>query len=111
MGETTPMQAGDAVQPLLARRGTWFLLLVALVVCQVPLMRGLARPDTSEVMEQFALVSAQETWMRQHAGESHAWTIPTLFGQPRLAKPPLTVWLYLFAWRDLPREASPQTLL
>jgi 4-amino-4-deoxy-L-arabinose transferase-like glycosyltransferase len=93
------------------RLGSWLLLLIALILVRLPLTQGLELSDASAVMEQFALASTQETWLRQHRGEPHAWIVPSLFGQPRLAKPPLTVWLNLLAWRGLPIDAAPELLI
>jgi 4-amino-4-deoxy-L-arabinose transferase-like glycosyltransferase len=63
-------------------------------------------------MEHVALVSSQETWLRQHAGETRAWLMPTNNGIARIVKPPLLVWMNLAVWTGLsPQQAPPQELL
>ncbi len=56
-------------------------------------------------MESVAVLSSQETWLRQHAGESQAWLLPTKNGVPRIVKPPLVVWMNMLAWVDLDPES------
>jgi 4-amino-4-deoxy-L-arabinose transferase-like glycosyltransferase len=62
-------------------------------------------------MEVLSLVTSQETWLRQQAGETHAWLQPTWNGQLRIHKPPLTVWVHLLAWAGLGPEAPVSSLV
>ncbi len=89
----------DRIRISAAARG-WATLLLVLAACLPPLVVDLReRMPTS--MENFAVVSARETWERQRAGDGRAWLMPTLNGEPRIVKPPLVVWLNLLAWFDL----------
>ena len=63
-------------------------------------------------MEVINLLSSQETWLRQAAGEREAWLMPSWNGRPRIEKPPLCVWINLLAWRGLdPQSATGDQLL
>lgn len=111
MPDVIPITVLETGSPAGPRRRGVLLFLLSILLCAVPLGVRLGQPDTSEVMEQFALVSSQETWLRQHRGETNAWVVPSLFGLPRTNKPPLTVWLNLLAWRGLPPDAAPEALV
>jgi len=90
----------------------WLLVLACLVAALPPLLVHLGERDVSHGMERLTLISSQETWLRQHAGEERAWLIPTDYGEPRLIKPPLVVWLNLLSWIDLkPESTHPETLV
>lgn len=89
----------------------WLALLLALVACLTPLLVGLGESETTS-MEKLALVISQETWMRQHAGESGAWLRPSFNGKTRVTKPPMLVWLHFLAWADLdPANSTPDQLM
>lgn len=83
----------------------WPLLLL-------PMLMAYERSEPARIMENLAIMSSQDTWMRVHAGEPAAWVIPSWNGQPRVNKPPLLVWVNLLAWTGLdPDHASLETLV
>jgi len=90
--------------------GVWMVLIVG--ICVWPMLMGLDKRDTTHTMENLAVFSSQETWLRQHGyrnieAESDAWLLPSRNGEPRLRKPPLVVWMNLAAWWDLqPGDAN-----
>lgn len=93
-------------------------LAVILLLCLPPLLVGLGRRDATHTMERVALVTSQETWLRQHAApgstaaDALAWLIPTFNGTPRVTKPPMIVWLNLLAWTGLyPASATADDLV
>jgi len=86
-----------------------FLLLAALVL--PPLFAGLGESDCEYHMEVRTLAAAQETWMRQAENPS-AWLVPSWNGEPRVNKPPLTVWIGMLLWSDLdPQSADVDVLV
>ncbi len=82
------------------------ILFGILVVGTIPLAMKVGQEDATRHMEVMSLVSSQETWLRQHAGESQAWLIPSWNGRDRLNKPPLLVWLNFLAWQGLDPEKN-----
>ncbi len=89
----------------------WLLLLAVLVVCAVPMMVAVGRGDSKRTMENIAVLSAQETWLRQHGwqdieADPQAWLMPTRNGNPRIVKPPLVIWMDMLAWTGLTPETS-----
>jgi 4-amino-4-deoxy-L-arabinose transferase-like glycosyltransferase len=91
---------------------SWLMLVLCLALCAPPLFVGLRHRPSTHTMEHIALLSSQETWIRQHAGEGRAWLMPTNNGIARIVKPPMLVWLNLAAWTDLkPGAATPEALL
>lgn len=82
------------------------LLLLALA----PLLAGLGAADCEFHMEVRAVATSQETWLRQQS-DPRAWLMPSLQGEPRFIKPPLTVWLHMLAWTGLPPDAPVETLI
>jgi len=59
-------------------------------------------------MEKLALEISQETWMRQRAGETEAWLVPSFNGTTRVKKPPMLVWMHMLAWSALdPATSTP----
>lgn len=84
----------------------WAVLGLILAACAVPLVVSLELQDTRHTMETIALMSSQETWLRQHGwqdieADPQAWLMPTRNGEPRIVKPPMLVWLHMLAWWDL----------
>ena len=57
------------------------------------------------------MVSSQETWVRQQAGENSAWLMPSWNGRPRIEKPPMSVWLNMLAWTGLDSRTVPANTL
>ena len=81
--------------------------LAVILLCLLPTLTiNLSSRTAMHTMERLSVTSAQETWLRQHAGEKEAWLIPSLNERPRMRKPPLVVWLNMLAWSDL----DPQTV-
>jgi len=95
------------------------LLVVILLACLPPMLSGLGELDTTHTMENLAVFSSQETWLRQHGwheieADRGAWAIPSRNTEPRLRKPPGVVWANLLAWSGLkPGDAgaTPDALL
>jgi len=77
----------------------WAAMLITILCCLPPLVLDIANRNPTS-MENFAVVSSRETWERQCRGESSAWLIPSLNGEPRIVKPPLVVWWHMLAWSD-----------
>lgn len=93
----------------MTRRRGWGRVLRALAVlgvCLPPALAELGRADPVRVMENFSILSSQETWMRLHGGRRDAWIIPSCNGEPRVNKPPMLVWMNLLAWADLTPESA-----
>lgn len=78
----------------------------ALLLCLVPLVWKAGVPDSTFHMEVMSLMPSQETWLRSHEGDVHAWIVPSWNGRPRLNKPPLLVWLNLLAWHGMDPERA-----
>jgi 4-amino-4-deoxy-L-arabinose transferase-like glycosyltransferase len=97
-------QTFDAAH-LPSKTWTWLLLPLVLLICFPPLWIDLRRGSPT-TMENIAIVSARETWERQHGGEAKAWLIPSINGEPFIVKPPMIVWIDLLAWWDLDPAAS-----
>ena len=57
------------------------------------MLSGLTQFDVTYHMETMTLAPSQETWRHQLEGDEDAWLIPSFYGQPRIKKPPLTVWM------------------
>ena len=83
-------------------------LVLILLACLPPMLAGLGGRDTTHTMENLAVFSSQETWLRLHgyeAGEIEAepgaWAMPSRNDRPRLRKPPGVVWVNLLAWAGL----------
>mgnify|MGYP006266913827 CR=1 FL=1 len=99
------------------RDAAW--LCVILLACLPPLWSGLGELDTTHTMENLAVFSSQETWLRLHGwhdieAEPGAWAMPSRNGEPRLRKPPGVVWANLLAWTGLApgdAAATPDALL
>ena len=97
--------------------GNWLMLLLVLVICAVPMLIVVGRGDSKRTMENIAVLSAQETWLRQHGwqdipADPDAWLMPTRNGNPRIVKPPLVIWLDMLAWSDLtPADSTAQQLI
>lgn len=95
------------------------LLVVILLACLPPMLSELGELDTTHTMENLAVFSSQETWLRQHGwheieADPGAWAIPSRNTEPRLRKPPGVVWANLAAWTGLaPGDpgATPDALL
>jgi 4-amino-4-deoxy-L-arabinose transferase-like glycosyltransferase len=89
-------------------------LIAVLLVCGAPLFVRLGEADSRRTMENIAVASSQETWLRQHGSSGSgleadpwAWVIPSRNGEPRVRKPPLVVWAHMVAWADLrPGDAN-----
>lgn len=114
----TELAANQEVPKLLQPQsiGRWWWLLIGLISCIPVMFIDLRVRVSTHTMENVALLSSQETFLRQHGWreipqEKNAWLIPSSNGIPRTVKPPLLVWLNLLAWMDLtPENASPQLL-
>ena len=75
------------------------------------LLIRLGAPVPTNSMEDKALVSSQESWLRWQEGEPGAWLVTMNDGQPRVEKPPMLAWLNFLAWSDFSLEhAPPETL-
>ncbi len=98
--------------PPIDRLRMWGMLLFGLFVLLPPLLIGLERGDTTFTMEKITLLSSQETWLRQADQGGAEWLVPSWNGRPRVAKPPMSVWINLLAWLPLdPAQADPNTLV
>lgn len=86
---------------------------MAILIATAPsLLPGIDVRLTTHTMENLAVVTSQETWLRLDAGEPDAWLVGSNDGEPRLEKPPMVTWLNLLAWSDLdPATTSPQALI
>ncbi len=94
------------------RLRSWAVLLFCLVVLLPPLLVRLGVNSSISSMESIALLTSQETWIRQCHGENKAWLVPSFKGETRLEKPPLNVWLDMLAWWNLdPDTASPEIIV
>lgn len=113
---TPPDQVLDLGRPPRKPLVSLALLLLVLLICLPPLLVRLGERDSTHTMEQIALLSSQDTWLRQRGyldveRDPNAWLMPTRNGSPRVTKPPLLVWLNLLAWSNLaPEAASVDTL-
>lgn len=95
----------------LSPAATWLILLGILVLCAIPMLTAIGQTDSKRTMENIAVLSAQETWLRQHGWEDipadpNAWLMPTRNGNPRIVKPPMVVWIDMLAWTGLTPETS-----
>ncbi|MFW6336376.1 MAG: ArnT family glycosyltransferase [Phycisphaeraceae bacterium] len=120
--EYAPPTCTIRTEPLGGERGgvrDALLLLVILLACLPPLLSGLGELDTTHTMENLAVFSSQETWLRLHGwhdveAEPGAWVMPSRNREPRLRKPPGVVWANLLAWTGLEPgdpDATPDALL
>ena len=90
----------------------WMALLAIVAMLLPPLLAGLDLTAPAVGMEKLCLASSQETWLLGAKGGEPAWLIPSLYGRPRVHKPPLTTWGNLLAWRDLdPATAAPESIV
>ena len=108
----TPGQPLTAnAKPAGGRVGDWLMLLLVLAISAMPIFIVPGKADSMRTMENITVLSAQETWLRQHGwqdieADSEAWLIPTRNGNPRIGKPPLVIWLDMLAWTGLTPETS-----
>jgi len=116
-GEAALINHTPAPTPDLAAPGrhqtlaAWVLLLGVLIVCAVPMLVAIGHNDSRRTMENIAVLSAQETWLRQHGWQDippdpNAWLMPTRNGNPRIVKPPMVIWVDMLAWTGLTPETS-----
>jgi 4-amino-4-deoxy-L-arabinose transferase-like glycosyltransferase len=83
-----------------------FQLAAIAVLFMTPVMWRLGDSDVLDHMETLSLLSAQESWLRHHAGDSTSWLIPTMGSQPRINKPPMLQWITGLVWSDLTPETG-----
>jgi 4-amino-4-deoxy-L-arabinose transferase-like glycosyltransferase len=89
----------------------WLALVVVLLACAPPLFIRVGQRVSTHTMENVALVTSQETWLRWHEGDRRAWLVTSNDALPRVEKPPLLTWLNFLAWADLsPQSATPAQL-
>jgi hypothetical protein len=89
----------------------WLALVLVLLVCLPPLLIDLGHRVSTHTMENVALVTSQETWLRWHEGEPGAWLVTSNDTLPRVEKPPMLTWLNFLAWSDLtPQTSTPVQL-
>lgn len=89
----------------------WLIMALLLGLCAPPLFMRTGVHLSTHTMENVAMVTSQETWLRWHAGETGAWMVTSNDGQPRVEKPPMLTWLDFLAWSDLtPGVATPMDL-
>ncbi len=99
------------------RLGDWLMLLLVLIVSAVPMLVVVGQADSKRTMENIAVLSAQETWLRQHGWQDiepdpNAWLMPTNNGNPRIVKPPMVIWLDMLSWTGLtPADSTAQQLI
>jgi 4-amino-4-deoxy-L-arabinose transferase-like glycosyltransferase len=86
-----------------------FLLAAVIVACLPPYLIRAGRGHVRYHMEALTFVTSQETWLRL-PHEPVAWLLPSWNGQPRVNKPPMSVWINLLAWRGLPPDADVESL-
>ncbi len=98
------MRSGPPVSP--SWTGGWRWWVIGLVLL-LPLVVAYDRTEPARIMENLSVMSSQDTWLRVHAGEEHAWLVPSWNGRPRINKPPLLVWMNLLAWSDLTPDTAP----
>ncbi|MEM9420782.1 MAG: hypothetical protein AAGA25_17280 [Planctomycetota bacterium] len=88
--------------PLLGEeRGVWFNAwpLVLILVASLPaLLISVGQRDVTRVMENVSIGSSQETWhkvvgVRGEPGDASALILPEWNGKPRIAKPPMLLWV------------------
>ncbi|QDU70216.1 hypothetical protein [Mucisphaera calidilacus] len=87
-------------------------LLLVLVVSLPGLVAGVVAPrEATHHMERRVVITADETWRRaagvRDVEAAEGWErylLPYFGGEPRLAKPPLTVWATRLAWLGLDAE-------
>ena len=89
----------------------WLMLIGVLIISAVPMLAGLGRADSKRTMENITMLSAQETWLRQHGWQDiepdpNAWLMPTRNGNPRFVKPPMVVWMDMLSWTGLTPQTS-----
>ncbi|MCG8510549.1 MAG: glycosyltransferase family 39 protein, partial [Rhodospirillales bacterium] len=95
-----------------ARPGrTVLLLLAVLAICLPAMLVDLAARDSTHTMENIAVLSAQETWLRQVGYKDieaapDAWLMPTRNGEPRVTKPPMYVWTTVLGWIGLDPDTA-----
>ncbi len=99
----------ESLNPDHSRKGFWYHVLVLgfiLLLSAGPLLIDLGTRNPKHWMEGISLLTSQETWLKQHAGDSDAWLTPTCNENPRRNKPPLLVWMNMISWLDLEPETS-----
>lgn len=74
-------------------------LALALLLLAAGVLPGLRDEEATYHMEVLTLLSSQEVWLRMQTGETDAWRTPTLYGEPRIRKPPAVLGANLLAWR------------
>ena len=93
-------------------RRDWLVLGVILALTVPSLVLGIDVRLSTHTMENLAVVTSQETFLRLAEDPAAGLIVSTNDGQPRLEKPPMVVWLNLLAWSDLdPATATPQQLI
>jgi len=110
-GEHKSLLAESHTHATRRRVTVWLWLLAVLAVCAVPMLVAVGRADSKRTMENIAVLSAQETWLRQHGwqdipADPNAWLMPTRNGDPRIVKPPMVIWMDMLAWTGLTPQTS-----
>jgi hypothetical protein len=65
-GRAASPSLGPFVEPDLGAWRAWMGLIAVLLVCGAPLFVRLGEADSRRTMENIAVASSQETWLRQH---------------------------------------------
>ncbi|MCA9312215.1 MAG: hypothetical protein KDA21_13460 [Phycisphaerales bacterium] len=86
-------------------------LLILLGTTGLTMSIGLGARDSTHTMENVAIASAQETWLRWHDGDALSLYVSTNSEIRRIRKPPMLVWLDMAAWSDLPPAHTPPATL
>lgn len=90
-------------RPQVTARQTYLWLLLLLALSLAAFFPGLTTHGLTNWQEAMRCLVAREMQTRLAAGEPHALLVPTLHGEPYLAKPPLIYWLQI----ALAKVASP----
>lgn len=113
----------------------WFVMLMVVCVCTIPLMIDLGQGYSTSGAEREDLVVSQEMWLRVVGGMVglgivdgelmgngdegvdvddgwHDWMVPRYNGRERVDRPPMVAWVNMVAWSQLePGEYLPGDLI
>lgn len=93
------------------RISLWLQLLAVVLACLPPLLIDLTASESAHVLANPDLLTSREVWQQKWTQGERSWFVPLREGAAAdQIQPPMSVWMNLLAWADLPADASENEL-